>query len=43
MKRLAASMLIAARDNGFAAKDQERVVLETVAAVSRRDARASPR
>ena len=30
VKRLAASMLIAARDNGFAVKDQERVVLETV-------------
>ncbi len=30
VKRLAASMLIAARDNGFAAKDQERIVLDTV-------------
>jgi uncharacterized protein (DUF2252 family) len=30
VKRLAASMLIAARDNGFAAKDQDRVVLDTV-------------
>jgi uncharacterized protein (DUF2252 family) len=30
VKRLAASMLIAARDNGFRAKDQERVVLDTV-------------
>ncbi|HEY7075238.1 MAG TPA: DUF2252 domain-containing protein [Solirubrobacteraceae bacterium] len=30
VKRLAASMLIAADDNGFAAKDQEQVVLETV-------------
>jgi uncharacterized protein (DUF2252 family) len=30
VKRLAASMLIAARDNGFGAKDQERVVLDTV-------------
>jgi uncharacterized protein (DUF2252 family) len=31
VKRLAASMLIAARDDGFAAKDQDRVVLGTVA------------
>ena len=31
VKRLAASMLIAARDNGFRAKEQERVVLDTVA------------
>jgi uncharacterized protein (DUF2252 family) len=30
VKRLAASMLIAARDNSFAAKDQDRVVLDTV-------------
>ena len=30
VKRLAASMLIAARDNGFGVKDQERVVLDTV-------------
>ena len=30
VKRLAVSMLIAARDNGFPAKVQERVVLETV-------------
>jgi uncharacterized protein (DUF2252 family) len=30
VKRLAVSMLIAARDNGFRVKDQERVVLETV-------------
>jgi uncharacterized protein (DUF2252 family) len=30
VKRLAVSMLIAARDNGYAVKDQERVVLETV-------------
>jgi uncharacterized protein (DUF2252 family) len=30
VKRLAASMLIAARDNDFRPKDQERVVLETV-------------
>src|SRR6187200_452489 len=30
VKRLAASMLIAARDNGFRAKDQERIVLDTV-------------
>jgi uncharacterized protein (DUF2252 family) len=32
VKRLAASMLIAAQDNGFPVKDQDRVVLETVAA-----------
>jgi hypothetical protein len=32
VKRLAASMLIAATDNGFPVKDQDRVVLETVAA-----------
>jgi uncharacterized protein (DUF2252 family) len=31
VKRLAASMLIAARDNSFGAKDQDRIVLETVA------------
>jgi uncharacterized protein (DUF2252 family) len=31
VKRLAASMLIAARDNGYGAKDQDRIVLETVA------------
>jgi len=31
VKRLAASMLIAARDNGFGVKDQERIVLDTVA------------
>jgi uncharacterized protein (DUF2252 family) len=30
VKRLATSMLIAARDNGYAVKDQERVVLDTV-------------
>src|SRR5450755_2956601 len=30
VKRLAASMLIAARDNGFRAKEQERIVLDTV-------------
>jgi uncharacterized protein (DUF2252 family) len=30
VKRLAASMLIAARDNGFGAKEQDRVVLDTV-------------
>jgi uncharacterized protein (DUF2252 family) len=30
LKRLAASMLIAARDNGFGVRDQERIVLETV-------------
>ena len=31
VKRLAVSMLIAARDNGYRAKDQERTVLDTVA------------
>jgi uncharacterized protein (DUF2252 family) len=31
VKRLATSMLIAAQDRGFATKDQERVVLDTVA------------
>ena len=31
VKRLAESMLIAARDNGFRAKHQERIVLDTVA------------
>ncbi|MGZ6638653.1 MAG: DUF2252 domain-containing protein, partial [Solirubrobacteraceae bacterium] len=30
VKRLAASMLIAARDNGFSAKEQDRIVLDTV-------------
>jgi uncharacterized protein (DUF2252 family) len=30
VKRLAVSMLIAARDNGYARKDQDRVVLDTV-------------
>src|SRR6185437_4839852 len=30
VKRLAASMLIAARDNGFGVKDQDRIVLTTV-------------
>jgi uncharacterized protein (DUF2252 family) len=30
VKRLAVSMLIAARDNGYPARDQERVVLDTV-------------
>ncbi|HJS95135.1 MAG TPA: DUF2252 domain-containing protein [Solirubrobacteraceae bacterium] len=30
VKRLAASMLIAARDNGFAARDQDRIVMDTV-------------
>jgi uncharacterized protein (DUF2252 family) len=30
VKRLAVSMLIAARDNGFARKEQERIVLDTV-------------
>jgi uncharacterized protein (DUF2252 family) len=32
VKRLAASMLIGARDNGFAVKDRDRVVLDTVEA-----------
>src|SRR5437763_1474091 len=32
VKRLSASMLIAARDNGFGAKEQDRVVLDTVGA-----------
>jgi uncharacterized protein (DUF2252 family) len=31
VKRLAASMLIAARDNNFAVKDQDQIVLDTVA------------
>jgi uncharacterized protein (DUF2252 family) len=31
VKRLATSMLIAARDNGYGSNDQERIVLETVA------------
>ena len=31
LKRLAVSMLIAARDDGFRAKDQEQIVLDTVA------------
>ena len=31
VKRLAASMLIGARDNGFSTADQERIVLETAA------------
>jgi uncharacterized protein (DUF2252 family) len=30
VKRLAASMLIASRDNGFRARDEEKIVLETV-------------
>src|SRR5205085_4770175 len=30
VKRLAVSMLIGARDNGFRAKDQDRIVLDTV-------------
>ena len=30
VKRLAVSMLVAARDNGYRAKDQERIVLDTV-------------
>src|SRR3954447_12371333 len=32
VKRLAVSMLIAARDNGFAVREQERIVLDTVEA-----------
>jgi uncharacterized protein (DUF2252 family) len=36
VKRLATSMLIAARNSGFAVKDQERVVLATVAEYRRR-------
>jgi len=32
VKRLVVSMLIAARDNGFSVRDQERIVLETVKA-----------
>ena len=32
VKRLAVSMLIAARDNGFAVKDQDQIVLDTVEA-----------
>ena len=32
VKRLAASMLIAARDNSYGVKDQDRIVLDTVAA-----------
>jgi uncharacterized protein (DUF2252 family) len=35
VKRLATSMLIAARDNGFTAKQQERIVLATAAAYRR--------
>jgi uncharacterized protein (DUF2252 family) len=35
VKRLAASMLIAARDNNFATKDQEQIVLDTVGAYRR--------
>ena len=31
VKRLAVSMLVAARDNGYRAKDEERIVLDTVA------------
>ncbi len=31
VKRLAASMMIGARDNGFAVKDQDQIVLDTVA------------
>ena len=43
VKRLAVSMLIAARDNGFAAKEQERIVLDTVGRVPHRDAPTSRR
>jgi uncharacterized protein (DUF2252 family) len=32
VKRLAVSMMIASRDNGFRARDEERIVLDTVAA-----------
>ncbi|HKO27458.1 MAG TPA: DUF2252 domain-containing protein [Solirubrobacteraceae bacterium] len=32
VKRLAASMLVAARDNGYGVKDQDRIVLDTVTA-----------
>src|SRR2546421_3683691 len=35
VKRLAVSMLIAARDNGFKRRDEERIVLDTVAAYRR--------
>ena len=43
VKRLAASMLIGARDNGFSTADQERIVLGTVGPVPHVDARATPR
>ncbi len=43
VKRLAVSMLIAARDNGFAVKDQDQIVLDTVEAVPHGDGGASPR
>ena len=39
VKRLAVSMLIAAQDNGYRAKDQERIVLETVGALPHGDGR----
>jgi uncharacterized protein (DUF2252 family) len=39
VKRLAVSMLIAARDNGFSAADQQRIVLDTVAEYRRSMAR----
>ena len=39
VKRLAVSMLVAARNSGFSAKTQERVVLDTVAEYRRRMAR----
>ena len=43
LKRLVASILIAARDNGFGAADQERIVLETGGAVPHLDARVRRR
>jgi uncharacterized protein (DUF2252 family) len=36
VKRLAAGMLIAARDNGYRSKDQDRILLATVAQSSTR-------
>ena len=42
VKRLAVSMLIAARDNGFRAKEQERIVLDTVGQLPHRDGASSP-
>ena len=43
VKRLAVSMLIAARDNEFAATDQDRIVLETVREYRRVDGASSRR